>query len=176
MNEKLPAAFFQRDALEIAPELLGKYLVRRYDNGNIERYRITDVEVYRGEEDKACHASKGKTKRTELMYVEGGRIYVYLIYGMYWLLNIITGKQDEPQGIMIRGVEGTDGPGRVGKLLQLDKSFYGGYITGDKLWIENSDEKPKYKTGPRIGIDYAAEWKSIEWRFMIDEPKKKKKP
>ncbi len=169
MAHKLPASFFQRDALEVAPELLGKYLVRRFDSDSVHRFRITDVEVYRGEEDKACHASKGKTKRTELMYSEGGRIYVYLIYGMYWLLNIITGKEGEPQGIMIRGVEEIDGPGRVGKYLQLDRSFYGDYITGDRLWVEDSEEKPKYKTGPRIGIDYAQEWKDIEWRFMIDE-------
>lgn len=169
MSHKLPASFFQQDALEVAPELLGKYLVRRFDSGAIHRFRITDVEVYRGEEDKACHASKGKTKRTELMYSEGGRIYVYLIYGIYWLLNIITGKEGEPQGIMIRGVEEIDGPGRVGKYLQLDRSFYGDYITGDRLWVEDSEEKPRYKTRPRIGIDYAQEWKDIEWRFMIDE-------
>lgn len=166
-SKKLPASFFQRDALEVAPELLGKYLVRRFDSGEIHRFRITDVEVYRGEEDKACHASKGRTKRTELMYAEGGKIYVYLIYGLHWLLNIITGKENEPQGIMIRGLEGIDGPGRVGKYLKLDGLFYGEPITGDKLWLEDSDDKPGYKTCPRVGIDYAGEWKYVEWRFVI---------
>lgn len=174
MSHKLAESFFQRDALEVAPELLGKYLVRRYDNGNIHRFRITDVEVYKGEEDKACHASKGRTKRTEIMYDAGGKVYVYLIYGLYWLLNIITGKENEPQGIMIRGVEEIDGPGRIGKYLALNSSFYGELITGDRLWIEDSDEKPKYKTAPRVGIDYAGEWKDLPWRFMIDAPAKKK--
>jgi len=167
MEHKLPESFFQRSALEIAPELLGKYLVRRFDSGDIHRFRITDVEVYLGEEDKACHASKGRTPRTELLYHKGGVIYVYFIYGIHWLLNIVTGNENEPQGIMIRGVEGIDGPGRVGKYLQLDKSFYGESISGDRLWIEDSDEKPAYKTGPRIGIDYAGEWKDMPWRFLI---------
>lgn len=170
-RKKIPASFFQRDALKVAPELLGKFLVRRFDDGEIRRYRITDVEVYKGEEDKACHASKGRTARTETLYGEGGRIYVYLIYGMHWLLNLVTGKEDEPQGIMIRAVEGIYGPGRVGKELHLDLSFRGDSITGDRLWVEDSAEKPEYTNAPRVGIDYAAEWKDIPWRFMIKEPK-----
>lgn len=105
MATKLPECFFRRDVLEIAPDLLGKILVRRFDNGEICRYRITDVEAYRGEEDKAYHASKGRTARTELLYGEGGKIYVYLIYGMYWLLNIVTGDKEPPQGVMIRAVD-----------------------------------------------------------------------
>lgn len=168
MSEKLPAAFFQRDVLEVAPDLLGKFLVRKFDRGEIHRFRITEVEAYRGEEDKACHASKGKTKRTEVMFSEGGKIYVYLIYGIYWLLNITTGKENEPQAVLIRGVEEISGPGRIGKYLKLDSSFYGESITGDRLWVENSDEKPVYKTTPRIGIDYAEEWKDIEWRFVVE--------
>ncbi len=169
MGNKLPFSFFQRDALEVAPELLGKYLVRRFDSGDIHRFRITDVEVYRGEDDKACHASKGRTGRSEVMYGEGGHIYVYLIYGLHWLLNIVTGTKDQPQGIMIRGLEGIDGPGRVGKYLHLDKTFYGESITGERLWVEDSDEKPNYKTSPRIGIDYAEEWKDMPWRFVIEK-------
>jgi len=167
MNRKLPKSFFQRNALEVAPELLGKYLVRRFESGDIHRFRITDVEVYMGEEDKACHASRGRTSRNAIMYDEGGEIYVYLIYGLYWLLNIITGHKDEPQGIMIRGLEGINGPGRVGKYLKLDKSFYGDSITGDRLWVEDTGDKPEYKTGPRVGIDYAGEWKDMPWRFMV---------
>lgn len=168
-GEKLPSSFFRRDVLQVAPDLLGKYLVRKFDNGEEIRLRITDVEAYRGEEDKACHASKGRTARTEVLFSEGGSIYVYLIYGMYWLLNFVTGKKDQPQGVMIRAVEGTYGPGRVGRLLNLDISFRGESVTGERLWIEDSDEKPQYKTAPRIGIDYAGEWKYIEWRFFIDK-------
>ena len=169
MTGKLNEQFFKRDVLEVAPELLGKVLVRRFDNGEIIRYRITDVEAYRGEEDKACHAAKGRTPRTEILYGEGGKIYPYLIYGLHWLLNIVTGEKEFPQGVMIRAVEGIYGPGRVGRAIKLDKSFLGESIENDTLWIEDSDEKPEYTTAPRIGIDYAKEWKDIEWRYMIKE-------
>lgn len=169
MEKKLKEVFFQRDVLTVAPELLGKYLVRKFDDGNVKRYRITDVEAYRGEEDKACHASRGRTTRTELLYAEGGKIYVYLIYGLYWLLNFVTGQQDIPQGVMIRAVENIDGPGRVGKELKLDASFHGISIENNKLWVEDSNERPSYITAPRIGIDYAGEWKDKPWRFMIKD-------
>jgi DNA-3-methyladenine glycosylase (3mg) len=169
MPHKLPLSFFRRDVLEVAPDLLGKILVRRYDDGSLRRFRITDVEAYRGEEDKACHAHKGRTPRTEMLYAHGGVVYVYLIYGLYWLLNLVTGSKNQPQGVMIRAVEGIYGPGRVGKELQLDKTILGESVKGNKLWIEDSGEKPEYITLPRVGIDYAQEWKSIEWRFVIDD-------
>lgn len=173
MSEKLPQSFFQRDVLEVSPELLGKYLVRKYDNGEICRFRITDVEAYRGEEDKACHARHGKTPRTEVLYKRGGRYYPYLIYGLHWLLNIVTGQEGEPQGVMIRAVEGIYGPGRVGKALQLDRSFRDELVENDRLWLENSDEKPEFINLPRVGIDYAQEWKDIPWRFVIKGELKK---
>lgn len=172
MSKKLEEAFFQQDALDVAPQFLGKYLVRKFDDGQIRRYRITDVEVYRGEEDKGAHVHKGRTQRTEVLYANGGKIYVYLIYGMYWLLNIVTGRKDHPQGIMIRAVENIYGPGRVGKELKLDASFRDESITGDRLWMEDAGEKPDYITAPRVGIDYAKEWKDIPWRFMIKEEEK----
>lgn len=99
---KLDASFFNRDVLEVAPDLLGCTLVRDFGNGNIQRFTITELEAYRGEEDLACHASKGRTPRTEIMYHTGGYIYVYLIYGMYWMLNLVTGSNDEPQAVLIR--------------------------------------------------------------------------
>lgn len=170
MANKLSDTFFQRDVLEVAPDLLGKILVRRFENGEIFRYRITDVEAYRGEEDRACHAWRGKTPHTEIMYDQGGKIYVYLIYGIYWLLNIVTGMQDCPQGVMIRGVEGINGPGRVGRELKLDKSFRGESIgNNQRLWIEDNGDKCGYITAPRVGIDYAKEWKDVEWRFILEE-------
>lgn len=168
-RRKLTESFFQQDALTIAPQLLGKYLVRNFNDGLTKRYRITDIEVYRGEEDKANHASKGKTSRTEILYGAGGKIYVYLIYGMYWLLNIVTGEKDHPQGIMIRGIENIDGPGRVGRELKLDASFRGQSIENDQLWIEDSSDSPEYITAPRVGIDYAQDWKDIPWRFIIKD-------
>ena len=122
---RISTSFFLFDVLTVAPQLPGKILVRRYDDGTVQRFRITEVEAYRGTEDLACHASKGRTSRTEIMFHEGGVVYVYLIYGMYWLLNVVTGPDNDASAILIRGLEGYSGPGRVGKILQLDKTFYG---------------------------------------------------
>ncbi len=163
----LPTVFFKRDVLIVAPELLGKTLVRKYENGEIERFRIVEVEAYRGTEDLACHACKGRTKRTEVLFHGGGKIYMYLIYGMYWMLNIVTGQEEEPQAVLIRGIEGFVGPGRLTKRLALDKNFYGELIPSPRIWIEDSNEKPTYTTTPRIGIDYAKEWKDKPWRFVV---------
>ncbi|MBT6005831.1 MAG: DNA-3-methyladenine glycosylase, partial [Prolixibacteraceae bacterium] len=140
-------------------------------NQSVQKYRITEVEAYRGRDDLACHAHKGKTQRTEVMFREGGLVYVYLIYGMYWMLNIVTGKENDASAILIRGVEGISGPGRVGKVLQLDKSFYGETLfLSKRIWIEDSDEIPKISTSARIGIDYAGEpWVSTPWRFLVEK-------
>ena len=164
-NKKLTREFFIRDVLVVAPELLGKILTCKVDDDFI-RYRITETEAYRGTEDLACHASKGRTPRTEIMYNTGGTTYVYLIYGMYWMLNFVTGKENEPQAVLIRGLEGLYGPGRLTRKLQIDKSFYGEDITiSPRLWVEDDGFRPVYKTGKRIGVDYAGEWKSKPWRF-----------
>nr|MQY80600.1 DNA-3-methyladenine glycosylase [Bacteroidota bacterium] len=112
-GEKLGKSFYNRDVLTVAPELLGKVLVRKFDNGIISRFVIEEVEAYRGKEDLACHASKGRTSRTEIMYHEGGKIYVYLVYGMYWMLNIVTGENSIPQAVLIRRIEGFSGPGKL---------------------------------------------------------------
>ena len=169
MSNHLPHSFFQRPVTQVAPDLLGKTLVRRFDDGRIERYTITETEAYRGRDDKACHAHKGKTARTEVMFREGGLVYVYLIYGMYWLLNIVTGKEGDASAVLIRGIGEISGPGRVGRELRLDKSFYGEELQcSSRIWIEDSKIKPKIKTAPRIGIDYAGEpWVSMPWRFMM---------
>lgn len=106
--------FFNRDVLEVAPELIGKLLVREI-NGKRIVLRISEVEAYRGEEDTACHAHKGRTKRTEVMYGEAGRYYIYLCYGIHYLLNIVTGKVDEPQAILIRATIEADGPRQTNK-------------------------------------------------------------
>ena len=92
---------------------------------------------------------------------------------MYWLLNVVTGEKDCPQAVLIRGVKEISGPGRIGKFLKLDASFYGeSFLISDRLWFEDSDDKPLYKTTPRIGIDYAGEWRDLEWRFVVDEDSK----
>ncbi|WP_167604629.1 DNA-3-methyladenine glycosylase [Maribellus sediminis] len=171
MSYRLPPQFFQHDVLEVAPALLGKILVRQFENGSIQQFTITEVEAYRGTEDIACHASKGRTARTEVMFHEGGVVYVYLIYGMYWMLNIVTGRENDASAVLIRGLKGISGPGRVGKALQLDKSFYGEDLsTSKRLWIEDTGIKPEYITTPRIGITYAGEpWASKPWRYVMKE-------
>lgn len=169
MNDRLSFDFFLRDVLDVAPQLVGKKLVRRFDDGRIIKYRITEVEAYRGAEDRACHASKGRTPRTEVMFGEGGKVYVYFIYGMYWLLNLVTGPENDPSAVLIRGIEGFPGPGRVGKELQLDRSFYGENLnTSQRLWVEDGETVPEIKTSKRINIDYSGEeWAGKMWRFYL---------
>jgi len=164
-SQKLTKDFFIRDVLTVAPEMLGKILVCRVGEEFL-RYRITETEAYRGVEDLACHACKGRTVRTESMFHSGGVLYVYLIYGMYWMLNIVTATENEPQAVLIRGLEGLYGPGRLTRKLQIDKSFYGEDITvSPRIWMEDDGFKPVYQIGTRIGVDYAGEWKNKLWRF-----------
>lgn len=172
MNQRIPQSYFQsNDALFLAQDLIGKTLVRDFGNGEIIRARIIETEAYIGPEDLACHASKGKTPRTSIMFDEGGLVYVYLIYGMYWMLNFVTAEKDQPQAVLIRGIEGCIGPGRIGKKLKLDKSFYGENLgNSDRIWVENSKIEGEILATPRIGIDYAGEfWKNKLWRFVLHQ-------
>jgi DNA-3-methyladenine glycosylase len=165
---RLSRGFFTDDVLKVAPELIGKFLVVSFDGGDPARFMITETEAYRGDGDEACHANRGRTARTEVMYQEGGRIYVYFVYGMHWMLNFVTGKKDDPQAVLIRGIEGFIGPGRVTKALKIDRSYYGEDLTTSKrIWIEDTGLRPDIKTSPRIGINYAGEiWRNKPWRFF----------
>jgi len=167
--KRLNRDFFIRDVLDVAPDLIGKKMVVRSGDGVCGRYLVTEVEAYRGSEDKACHASKGRTARTEIMYHEGGRLYIYLIYGMYWMLNVVTGGENNPQAVLVRGIESYPGPGKLTKSLGIDRSFYGeDIVTSDRMWFEDAGINPEIKTGERIGIDYAGEyWKTRPWRFYL---------
>lgn len=170
-HSRLGDAFFQRDVLKVAPELVGRLLVRSFPNGTVKRYMILEVEAYRGEEDLACHAAKGRTSRTEVMYAPGGSIYIYLIYGMYWMLNFVTSVKGNPQAVLLRGIEGFNGPGKLSRALELDKSFYGEKLSlSTRLWVEESGNKPSIICTPRIGIDYAGpEWKGKLWRWVAEK-------
>ncbi len=170
--QRLNRNFFTRDVLIVAPQLLGKYIVRRFSDGTTRHYLITETEAYRGEEDKACHARKGKTPRTRVMYGEGGLVYVYLVYGIHWMLNIVTGDENHPQAALIRSIKNIEGPGRVTRHLYIDKAFYGEDLTGStRLWLEEGIRPPHYTAGPRIGIEYAGDkWKNKPWRFKTDKP------
>ena len=167
--KKIEIEFYKQNALIVAEKLLGKILVRRWVDGTETRYRITETEAYLGEEDKACHASKGRTPRTEIMYSEGGKVYVYLIYGMYWMLNFVSGEENHPQAVLIRGIDDIIGSGKVGRELKMDKSFYGeNLLTSERIWLENAPDITSFETAPRVGIDYAGDkWKNKLWRFIL---------
>ena len=168
-GKRLLKEFFIRDVLEVAPDLPGKNIVVRLKDGKYDRFQVTDVEAYRGKEDKACHASKGRTARTEIMFDEGGKLYVYLIYGMYWMLNVVTGEENTPQAVLIRGVENYSGPGILTRSFGIDRTYYGEDLTiSERIWFEDTGTYPLVKNSPRIGIDYAGQyWKSRLWRYYI---------
>jgi len=172
-NNRLGFDFYNRDVLEVAPDLIGMTLVRSFEGNNIQRFTITEVEAYRGSEDLACHASKGRTSRTEVMYQQGGLVYVYLIYGMYWMLNVVTGEPNNPQAVLIRGLESCYGPGRLTKKLLIGKDFYGENLsTSTRLWIEDKSKPLNIITAPRIGVDYSGnDWASKPWRFFTNDVK-----
>lgn len=130
---------------------------------------VTEVEVYRGTEDLACHASKGITERNRVMFRHGGIIYMYLVYGMHWMFNIVTGEAGHPEALLIRGIGDIIGPGRVTKHLKMGGDFYGEDMTcSDRIWLADSPLVNNYITSPRVGINYAGEpWVSIPWRYLI---------
>ena len=165
---KLTSAFFDRDVLEAAPDLVGKLLCRKMPDGERHTLRITETEAYRGTEDGACHASKGRTPRAEVLFMEAGHIYVYLVYGMHILLNIVTEQEEIPQAILVRACESPyDGPGKLTKHLCIDMSFNKQKIDAcEELWIEDDGYRPTIDTKKRVGIDYAPPlWRDKPWRF-----------
>ena len=165
----LKASYFKRPATELAPDLLGKLLCRRLPDGTVLRRRIVETECYFGEEDTACHAHKGRTPRTDTLYQQGGIAYVYLCYGIHSLLNIVTGEQDHPEAVLIRGVEGAIGPGRVTKALGITCAENRMALTPENgLWIEDDGTlPPELAAGPRVGIDYAEERdRQRPWRYI----------
>lgn len=168
MAVRLDSEFFHRQVDEVAEDMVGKILVHRLPDGSLLKERIAETEAYGGEEDLACHVSKGRTKRTEILYGESGAVYVYLCYGLHWMMNVITGEKDEPQGVLIRAGEKHDGPAKLTKYLEIDGSFNGKDIcTSPDIWIEDDGFRPAIKTAPRVGIDYAGEyWKNVKRRFI----------
>jgi DNA-3-methyladenine glycosylase len=164
---RLDHNFYCRDVLTVAPELIGKTLVN-CEAGVFTRYTIIETEAYRGEEDQASHARFGRTSRSGIMYGRAGILYIYLIYGMYWMLNVVTGPEEIPQAVLIRGLKGLPGPGILTRKLGIDKSFHGEDLTNsNRIWLENSPPVFSIMQKPRVGIQYAGEpWKSEPWRFI----------
>jgi len=170
----LQRAYFAQSTLRVARSLIGKYLVRVID-GCILSGKIVEVEAYVGAQDKACHASKGRTQRTEVLFGPPGVAYVYLIYGMYNCLNVVTEREEFPSAILIRAIEIDgeliDGPGRLCRALQIDRCLNRVDLTTcESLWFEDRGilvERGDVGAHPRVGVDYAGEWAKKPWRFRL---------
>lgn len=170
----LSKRYFNRPTLTVARSLVGKYLVRENGRGRIAG-KIIEVEAYVGPEDKACHASKGRTARTEVLFGPPGMSYVYLIYGMYYMLNVVTERREFPAAVLIRAIEVDgeliDGPGKLCRALEIDRSLNRlDLTTGRSLWFEDRGAQvPSQQIGtfPRIGVDYAGVWAQKPWRFRL---------
>lgn len=193
-NLRLKQEFYQKDAVQAAKDLLGKIIVRKYDGKTI-KVKIVDTEAYCGAEDKASHAHNNKkTKRTAPMFKKGGHSYIYLIYGMYYCLNVVTAAENNPHAVLIRGVEPlvglsyikenrqiksskiedlTNGPGKLSQALKINKSLDGcNLVENSSLYIiEGETEEFEIESSPRVNIDYAEEYKDKKWRFFIKNNK-----
>ncbi|MDP3997832.1 MAG: DNA-3-methyladenine glycosylase [bacterium] len=186
---KLKFDFYARDTHIVAKGLLGKLLVRQWRNKVITG-RITEVESYVGINDKACHASHGRTKRNEVMFGEAGHAYVYLIYGMYHCLNVVTERENFPAAVLIRALEPvtgidvmqqtrkgealvnlTNGPGKLTRALRIDKTLNGENLAvSDKLYVTDDGYKVSrddIKAAARIGVDYAGKDALLPWRYYL---------
>lgn len=164
-----------KNTVKLAQSLLGQVLARRLPDGRIERRLITEVEAYDGESDLACHARVGRTPRTEVLYRSGGHWYVYLCYGIHEMLNLVVGPEGWPAAVLIRGLEGPTGPGRLTKGLAIDRSLNGKAAHEDTgLWIEDGPAAvplERIVAGPRIGVDFAGPiWSAVPWRFRLLHP------
>jgi len=189
-NKKLPREFYTRtNVLTVARELLGKLLVVPAADGSRVSGIIVEVEAYRGPQDRASHAYGGRrTRRTETMYGVGGTAYVYFVYGMYNQFNVVTSVPETPHAILVRGLEPmeglewmrrrrpeqpdsnlTNGPGKLCMALGIDREMDRADLLGNEVWIEESRKIParQIASGPRIGIDYAADWIAKPWRFWL---------
>lgn len=184
----LPPEFYARPTIEVARALIGKMLVRQ-EGRSIVAGRIVETEAYRGEEDLACHASKGRTARTEVMYGPPGRAYVYLIYGMYCCLNVVTEAEGFPAAVLIRAIEPISGirrmkqnrgraladvdvgsgPGKLCQAMGVDRRLNAVSFSGPGLRLEDRGfEAGPIVSSPRIGVDYAGPWRDKPWRFFIE--------
>ena len=165
--DRLGYDFFHRSCPEVARDLVGKVL---YFQGNT--LRISETECYCGENDTACHASRGRTKRTEVMYMAAGTVYVYLCYGMHWMLNIVTGEENQPEAVLIRACVEANGPGKLTKRLRITETENrSSVVTSENLWIGDDGFVCEIQTDKRVGIGYASqEDQDRLWRFKMVKP------
>ncbi len=170
---KLGRAFYRRGAARLASDLVGTVLVRRF-RGRELRARIVETEAYIGPEDLACHTSRGRTERTEVMFGPAGHAYVYLIYGMYDMFNIVAGTTGSGQAVLIRAAEPLDGwsadlsgPGRLTRAFRITRTMNGLDLTGERLYLlqDPFSSRPRIKRARRVGVEYAGPWKDRLLRF-----------
>lgn len=170
-NKFLTQPFFEEGTLDVAQNLLGKFLVRHFRGKKIS-LMITDVEAYDGSLDKASHASCGKTKRNKVMFGEAGKFYVYFTYGMHWMLNVVTGPVGYPAAVLIRGTDKIEGPARITKYLHVNKKLNGEKAEPQNgLWLEDRGVQVTLKNIeklPRVGVSYAGKWAKKPYRFRIN--------
>ena len=170
MRRILGETFFRRKATTVARELIGKFLVKR-SGKKTTALMITETEAYDGFGDKASHAHRGMTARNAPMFGHPGRWYVYFVYGMHWMLNIVTDTAGYPAAVLIRGLEGLNGPARLTKRLKIGKAENG--EPADKtsgLWIEDRGIRvpaSRIGRGPRIGVAYAGAWAEKPYRYFL---------
>lgn len=169
-GEILGEGFLNRPTLEVTRDLLGQFLCRQTKE-SILRWELTEIEAYDGPQDKACHASRGKTPRNAVMFGPAGHWYVYLCYGIHWLANIITGPVDYPAAVLIRGAGEVRGPGRVTKALRVDQAQHEApALPSSGFWLESSGQRlpdDAFVATPRIGIGYAGEWVDKPYRYLL---------
>lgn len=165
---RLDYDFFHRGCLDVSRDLVGKVLVRKTADGEL-RLRISETEAYCGEQDTACHASRGRTKRTEVFYADAGTLYVYLCYGIHWMLNIVTGDPEDPQAVLIRACAEAPGPGRLTKALSITGALNReSILTSGELWVEDDGFRCTIETDKRVGIGYASQEDQDKlWRFKM---------
>jgi DNA-3-methyladenine glycosylase len=171
--QKLPRQFYQQPGDGLARALIGKILVHRIGT-RAYRGRIVETEAYMGPDDLASHSSKGRTKRTEVMFGVAGHAYIYFIYGMYVMFNIVAGQTGNAHAVLVRAAEPLDGweadlsgPGKLARAFELKRSNNGLDLTGSKLFLlDNPDDRPQITVSARIGIDYAKHWVTAPLRFF----------
>lgn len=180
---KLDHAFYARPAVDVARDMVGAVLVRRY-RGRAYRARVVETEAYVGAHDLASHASKGRTARTDVMFGPAGRAYVYLIYGMHEMLNVVTSVEGDPQAVLIRAGEPLDGweadlsgPGKLARAMKITRALNAADLAGDELFFTpNPGPPPRLIAGKRVGIDYAGDWKHELLRFMDGDSRAVSRP
>lgn len=168
---KLKRNFYLKPTLQVAKDLIGKFLVHNI-NGEIYKAKIIETEAYAGFNDLACHGAIGKTERNKVMFWTGGYAYVYIIYGIHHCLNLVTENEGYPSAVLIRALdyEGADGPGKLCRVFKIKKDTHNGInLMNNILWVEDNDLKPKISSSKRIGINYAKECAKWPWRFFIEK-------